>query len=103
MDSVCGGSRTCSSLQLGHCSAGPGLLTLQHTPQYTQPGRNIINPTKKTYSGLLALDIDETLTTIKNKEFIIKMVAHCHANNIKIILVTSRQIPYQYGGKKIKK
>jgi len=69
---------------------------LTYSPYIINKNLNIEN---KSYNGLLALDIDGTIYNITNYVYIICIVHMCYKNNIKIILVTSRQRPYKYGSK----
>lgn len=49
------------------------------------------------YKSLVALDIDNTITNIRDYKYLQEMIDLALKNNIKIILVTARQKPYKYG------
>ena len=51
------------------------------------------------YRGLLALDIDDTITNLTEIKSIKEMISISEKNMIKVIFVTSRQIPFLYGKK----
>lgn len=53
----------------------------------------------KKYNGILALDIDGTIENIKSYVCVQNLISKSVKNNIKVILVTSRQIPFMYGPK----
>ena len=58
-----------------------------------------INQLNQIYDGMVAFDIDNTLTNVKDYKYIKEIVNKCNNSNIKIIFITARQVPYTYGKK----
>lgn len=58
-----------------------------------------VSETDCKYKGLVALDIDDTITNLKSNKSIKTLCKLCTNNNIKIIFVTARQIPFLCGSK----
>ena len=58
-----------------------------------------INYENISYNGILFLDIDDTIAHIPDYTFSKKLISYCDCNNIKVVLVTARQMPFSYGPK----
>ena len=51
------------------------------------------------YHGLLALDIDNTISNVSIYKYVKTMVQECYGRKIKIALITARQCPFLMGDK----
>ena len=56
-----------------------------------------LNQLNQIFDGMVVFDIDNTITNVKDYKYVREIVNKCNNFNIKIIFVTARQVPYQYG------
>lgn len=58
-----------------------------------------VDDSRDFYHGLLALDIDNTISNVSIYKYVKTMVQECYGRKIKIALITARQCPFLMGDK----